>query len=72
MAEQLSNQRGLKSSAQKEERARNQYAELPASSQAAGAHGGVKPRRASDKDAALKLDERRVKRERQRQAKPKP
>jgi hypothetical protein len=65
MAEQLSQKRGLKSSAQKEDRARNQYDELPASSQVAGAHGSTKPHKASDKDVALAMDEQRVKRERE-------
>lgn len=65
MAEQLSNKRGVKSSAQKEQRARHDYEEMPASSQAAGAHGNVKPRKASDKDVAFALDEKRAKRERE-------
>jgi hypothetical protein len=64
MAEQLSNKRGLKSSAQKEYRARNQYDETPASNRVAGAHGKTKPRRASDKAVALAMEERRTKRER--------
>ena len=65
MAEQLSKKRGLKSSAQKEHRARNQYDETPASNAVAGAHGNVTPRKTSDKDVALTMDERRVKRERE-------
>ena len=65
MGEQLSKKRGVRSSAQKEDRARNQYEETPASSQVAGAHGNTKPRKASDKDVALAMDERRVKRERE-------
>lgn len=64
MAEQFSQKRGVRSSAQREERARNQYDEMPASSQVAGAHGKTKPRKASDKDVALAMDERRVQRER--------
>jgi hypothetical protein len=63
MSEQLSNKRGLKSSAQKEHRARNQYDETPASHRAGGAHGKTKSRKASDKDVALAMDERK-KRER--------
>lgn len=63
MAEQLSNKRGLKSSAQKEYRARNQYDETPASNRVAGAHGNTKPEKASDKDVALAMDEQRTKRE---------
>ena len=65
MAEQFSKKRGLKSSAQKEQRARNQYDETPASNAVAGAHGDVTPRKASDKDVALTMDERRAKRERE-------
>ena len=65
MAEQFSQKRGVRSSAQKEDRARNQYEEMPASSQVAGAHGNTKPTRASDKDVALAMDEQRVKRERE-------
>ena len=64
MAEQLSNKQGLKSSAQKEDRARNQYDETPASNRVAGAHGNVKRRKASDKDVAFAMDERRAKRQR--------
>jgi hypothetical protein len=65
MSEQLSQKRGVRSSAQKEDRARNQYEEMPASSQVAGAHGNTKPQKASDKDVALAMDEQRVKRERE-------
>ena len=65
MGEQLSKKRGVRSSAQKEDRARNQYEEMPASSQVAGAYGNTKPHKVSDKDAALAMDERRVKRERE-------
>ncbi len=65
MAEQLSNKRGVKSSAQKEYRARNQYDETPASNRVAGAHGKTKPEHATDKDVALTFDERRVRRNRQ-------
>lgn len=63
MAEQLSNKRGLKSSAQKEYRARNPYNETPASNRVAGAHGKTKPHKVSDKDASLAMDERRTRRE---------
>lgn len=64
MAEQLSNKSGLKSSAQKEYRARNQYDETPASNRVAGAHGNTKLQKASDKDLALAMDERRTNRDR--------
>ena len=65
MTEQLSQKRGVRSSAQKEDRARNQYEEMPAASQVAGAHGNTRPHKASDKDVALAMDEQRVKRERE-------
>jgi hypothetical protein len=65
MGEQLSKKRGVRSSAQKEVRARNQYEETPASSSVAGAHGDTRPSRVSDKDVALKMDERRTKRKRE-------
>ena len=64
MGEQQSQKRGLKSSAQKETRARNGYDETPASNQAGGAFGKVNPDKTSDKDLALSLDERRARRER--------
>jgi len=64
MPEQLSNKRGVRSSAQKEQRARNQYDETPASNRVGGAHGKMKPTKASDKDVALALDERQKKRAR--------
>ena len=65
MGEQFSKKRGVRSSGQKEEHARNQYEEMPATSQVAGAHGNTKPHKVSDKDIALAMDERRVKRERE-------
>ena len=64
-SEQQSQKRGLKSSAQKEHRARNQYEETPASNEVAGAFGKTNARKASDKDVAMKMDERRAQRERQ-------
>jgi len=65
MGEQQSQKRGVRSSAQKEDSARNQYEEMPAASEVAGAHGNTKPHKASDKDVALLMDEQRVKRERE-------
>jgi hypothetical protein len=53
MGEQHSQKQGLKSSAQKEDRARDAYAELPASSRAAGAFG--KNRRSTPTDDELSL-----------------
>jgi len=64
MGEQQSKKRGLRSASQKEARARDAYAELPASNRVAGAFGKVTPKHASDKDASLTMDEKRSKRER--------
>ena len=64
MGEQQSNKSGLRSAAQKETRARDAYAELPASSRKGGAFGKAKSDNASDTDVSLKMHERQVKRER--------
>ena len=64
MAEQQSNKRGVRSEAQKEDETRDAYAELPASSQVAGAFGKQNPDRTSDKDLAFALDEKRARNER--------
>ena len=53
MGEQHSQKQGLKSSAQKEDRARDAYAELPASSRVAGAFG--KKQRSTPTDEELSL-----------------
>ena len=53
MGEQHSQKKGLKSSAQKEDRARDAYAELPASSQAAGAFGTNRRATPTDKELSL-------------------
>ena len=53
MGEQHSQKQGLKSSAQKEDRARDAYAELPASSRVAGAFG--KHERSTPTDDELSL-----------------
>jgi len=54
MGEQHSQKQGLKSSAQKEARARQAYAELPASSPDAGAFGRRKGK-STDKDLSLAM-----------------
>jgi hypothetical protein len=54
MGEQHSQKQGLKSSAQKEVRARQGYAEMPASSQDAGAFGRER-RKSADKDLSLTM-----------------
>lgn len=65
MGEQQSHKRGLRSAAQKEDRARDAYAELPASNRVRGAFGKAKPEKSSDKEISLTMDERRSKRERE-------
>jgi hypothetical protein len=64
MGEQQSNKRGVRSEAQKEDGARDAYAEIPPSSQVAGAFGKPNPHRTSDEDLALTLDEKRIRNER--------
>jgi hypothetical protein len=65
MGEQNSTKKGLRSAAQKEAAARDAYAELPASSQVAGAFGDPKPHKSSDEEVSLTMDAKRVKRERE-------
>jgi hypothetical protein len=55
MGGQHSQKKGLRSSAQKEDRARDVYAELPASSQVTGAFG--KNRRTTPTDKELSLSQ---------------
>ena len=54
MGEQHSQKKGLRSSAQKEDRARDAYAEPPASSRAAGAFGKNRRNTPTDKELSLK------------------
>jgi hypothetical protein len=65
MSEQQSQKQGLRSSAQKEERARDAYASLPASNEVAGAFGEQQPPRETDEDLSLSQNEARVKQERE-------
>ena len=65
MGEQQSKKRGMKSSAQKEYRARNAYEEIPASNRVGGAFGKTNRRKASDRDVALATEKRSAKRPRQ-------
>src|ERR1051325_5289341 len=53
MGEQHSQKKGLRSSAQKENRARDAYAELPASSRSAGAFGTNRRTTPTDKELSL-------------------
>jgi hypothetical protein len=55
MGEQHSQKQGLKSSAQKEDRARDAYAELPASSKVAGAYGKNRRTTPTDDELSLKM-----------------
>jgi len=54
MGEQHSQKKGLRSSAQKEDRAREAYAELSASSRAAGAFGTNRRTTPTDKELSLR------------------
>ena len=58
MGEQQSQKQGLKSSAQKEDRARDAYAELPASSRVAGAFGKNRRTTPTDKELSLRQAEK--------------
>lgn len=64
MTEQQSQKRGIKSEAQKTQRAREGYEPLPASQPVAGAFGEHKPDAITDQDLALKLEERNQKQQR--------
>ena len=59
MGEQHSQKQGLKSSAQKEHRARDAYAELPASSRVAGAFGKKQRSTPTDDELSLKMSTKR-------------
>lgn len=58
MGEQQSQKRGVRSEAQKEERAREGYDPLPPSNAVAGAFGENKPDSITDEDLSLSFDER--------------
>jgi hypothetical protein len=55
MGEQHSQKQGVKSSAQKEDRARDAYAKLPASNEVAGAHGKNRRTTPTDDELSLKM-----------------
>ena len=59
MEEQQSQKTGIRSDAQKQQRAREGYDPLPASNPVAGAFGEHKPDRESDVDASLDLNTRK-------------
>lgn len=58
MEEQQSQKTGIRSDAQKQQRAREGYDPLPASQPVAGAFGEHKPDRVSDQDASLDINTR--------------
>jgi len=58
MDQQQSQKTGIRSDAQKQQRAREGYDPLPASQPVAGAFGEHKPDRTSDVDASLDLNTR--------------
>lgn len=64
MGEQQSQKQGLRSSAQKEQRARDAYEPLPASKEVAGTFGEPQPSRQTDEDLSLSQNEARLKEER--------
>jgi hypothetical protein len=59
MEEQQSQKRGLRSDAQKQQRAREVYDPLPASNEVAGAFGEHEPDRTTDQDASLDVNTRK-------------
>ena len=61
MEEQQSKKTGVRSDAQKQDRAREGYDPLPASQPVAGAFGEHKPDRVSDRKASLDLNNRQNK-----------
>ena len=58
MGTQESQKRGLRSEAQKEERARDGYNPIPPSNPVDGAFGEHAPDSATDEEVALRLDEK--------------
>ncbi len=65
MGEQQSQKRGVRSEAQKTERARDGYEPIPPSNPVAGAFGERKRETPNDEDLALSVDERERKRRRE-------
>ena len=61
MSEQQSRKRGVRSSAQKEDRARQPRAPMPAANRVAGAFGDPGPERISDQELSLAFEERLAK-----------
>lgn len=59
MEEQQSQKRGLRSDAQKQQRARHGDDPIPAANEVAGAFGEHRPDRASDQDVSLDINTRK-------------
>jgi hypothetical protein len=66
MGEQQSRKRGLRSSVQKEDRARDAYAPIPPANPVGGAFGDPTPNRQSDEELSLWFEERLSNQTRQR------
>lgn len=64
MSEQQSQKQGVKSSAQKEDRARDGYAPVPPSNPVGGAFETPEPKTPSDQDLSLLLEEQRARQNR--------
>ena len=65
MSEQQSQKRGVRSEAQKTERAREGYDPIPPSNPVAGAFGDRQSEAATDQDVALRLNEKKMRQEKQ-------
>lgn len=64
MSEQHSQKRGVRSHAQKMERAREGYDPIPPAEHAAGAFGEHKTETATDQDVALRINEKQTQKNR--------
>jgi hypothetical protein len=64
MSRQESQKRGVRSEAQKQQRARKGYDPIPPSNAVGGAFGNPEPDRQSDEDLSLSLNEKRARKER--------
>jgi hypothetical protein len=66
MSRQESQKRGIRSDAQKQQRARKGYDPIPPSNEVGGAFGQHEPDRQSDEDLSLSLNEKRAREKRDR------
>lgn len=69
MSRQESQKRGIRSDAQKQQRAREGYDPIPPSNEVGGAFGRNEPDRQSDEDLSLSQNEKRARKERTRRIK---